>query len=145
MGTHSSIAVVARIRKRTVGTGAWSTVKSTDGTGVGQYCGPLIKTAAGTTLLAFYHTGNGTGPTDRILSSTDGTSWVTDLDIDADLGVGYAVSGVPFLDSDGSIYWPLRKSDNTGFIKKRTSAGAWSTVDTIANLRGPILPLKVVT
>jgi hypothetical protein len=145
MGTHSSIAVVARIRKRTVGTGAWSTVKSTDGTGVGQYCGPLIKTADGLTLLAFYHTGNGTGPTDRILKSTDGSSWSTDLDIDADLGAGYAVSGVPFLDSDGSIYWPLRKSDNTGFIKKRTSAGVWSTVDTIANLRGPILPLKVVT
>jgi hypothetical protein len=144
MGTHSSLAVVARIRKRTTATGAWSTVKSTDGTGVGQYIGPLIKNAANTLLLAFYHTGNGTTPTDRILSSVDGTTWLTDLDIDADLGVGYAVSGQPYLDTDGSIYWALRKSDNTGFIKKRTSAGVWSTVDTIANLRGPILPLKVV-
>jgi hypothetical protein len=145
MGTHSSIAAVADIRKRTTSTAAWTTVKSTDGTGSNQYIGPLIKTADALTMLAYYNTGNGTGPAQRILSSTDGTTWATDLDIVADLGAGYVVSGIPVLDSDGSIYWSLRKSDNTGFIKKRTSAGVWSTVDTIANLRGPIQLLKVVT
>ncbi len=145
LGTHSAAATVATIRKRTTATGAWSTVKSTDGVGTGQYIGPLIVTADGLTILAFYNTNNGTAPVLRILSSTDGTTWVTDLDIDADLGATHFVSGIPYLDSDGSIYWPIRKSDDTGFIKKRTSAGVWSTVDTIAALHGPMQALKVVT
>jgi len=147
LGTHGSgtSATNATIRKRTTATAVWSTVKSTDGsTGAFTHLGPLIVTAAGTTILAWYDNVDGTGVKQRILSSTDGTTWVTDLDVVADLGVGYTVSGVPYLDSDGSIYWPIRKSDNTGFIKKRTSAGVWSTVDTINNLRGPLVALKTV-
>jgi hypothetical protein len=145
LGTHSSTATVATIRKRTAGTAVWSTVKSTDGTGTGQYIGPIIKTADGLTMLAYYNAGNGTGPLIRILASTDGTTWTTDLDVVADLGAGYTVSGIPYLDTvTGSIYWNLRQSDNDGFIKRRTSAGTWSTVDTFDDLRGPILPLKVV-
>ena len=144
VGTHSSAATDAFIKKRTTATAAWSTVKSADGSGTGQRLGPLIVDAAGTTILAWYNSVDGTGVLQRILSSTDGTTWSTDLDVVADLGAGYNVPGVPYLDSDDSIYWAIRKSDNTGFIKKRTSAGTWSTVDTINNLRGPIVALKVV-
>lgn len=145
MGTHSTASVVARIRKRTSSTAVWSSVFSTDGSGTGQYVGPLIVTADGLTLLAYANFGGGSAPVIRIVSSTDGSSWSTDLDVVADLGAGYTVSGTPYLDSDGSIYWPLRKSDNTGFIKKRTSAGSWSTVDTIDNLRGPLTALRTVS
>ena len=145
LGTHSSAAVVSRIRKRTTSTAAWTSVFSTDGSGTGQYCGPLIVTADGLTILAYMNNADGTSPEQRILSSTDGTSWSTDLDIVADLGTAYIVSGTPYRDSDGSSYWPIRRSDNTGFIKKRTSAGTWSTVDTIDNLRGPVMALKTVS
>lgn len=144
MGTHSSASTVARIRKRTTSTAAWTSVVSTDGTGTGQFAGPLIVTADGLTLLSYINYGNGSAPLIRIIKTTDGTSWSTDLDVVADLGAGYNVPGYPYLDSDGSIYWPIRKADNTGFIKKRTSGGAWSTVDTIANLRGPLMALKTV-
>lgn len=145
MGTHSSAATDAFIRKRTTATTAWSTVTSTDGSGTGQHLGPLIVTADGLTLLAWYDSVDGTGVLQRIIKSTDGTSWSTDNDVVAALGAGYNVSGVPYLDTDGSIYWPIRKADNTGFIRKRTSAGVWSTVDTINNLRGPLLALRTVT
>jgi hypothetical protein len=145
LGTHSSAATGALIRKRTTATSIWSTVLTLNGSGTGQYVGPLIKTADGLTALAYFNNVDGTAPVQRIVKSTDGTTWATDLDIVADLGAGYIVSGFPYLDSDDSIYWPLRKSDNTGFIKKRTSAGVWSTVDTIANLRGPMMALKVVS
>ena len=145
LGTHSSAATVARIRKRTAATAAWSNVVSTDGSGTGQYAGPLIVDSAGTTLLSYINYGNGTAPLIRIIKTTDGTTWSTDLDVVADLGAGFTVSGFPYTDSNGDIYWPLRKADNTGFIKKRTSAGTWSTVDTIANLRGTMQALKVLS
>ena len=146
MGTHSDSGTeVARIRKRTTSTAAWTTVASTDGSGDGQFYGPFIVTADGLTILAYVNYGNGSAPLIRILKSTDGSSWSTDLDVVADLGAGFAVPGFPYLDSDGSIYWPLRKGDNTGVIKKRTSGGTWSTVDTINNLRGPLMALKTVS
>lgn len=144
VGTHSSALIDAFIRKRTAATGAWSTVLSTDGSGVFQHLGPLIVSADKQTIFAYYDNVDGTGVKQRIVKSTDGTSWTTDLDIVADLGAGYTVSGFPYLDSDGAIYWPLRKADDTGFIKKRTSAGVWSTVDTIAALRGQIVALRTV-
>ena len=144
LGTHSSAATDASVRKRAAATTAWTEVLLLNGSGTGQYVGPFIKTADNLTLLAYFNNADGTAPLQRIVKTTDGTSWSTDLDIVADLGAGYGVSGTPFLDSDGSIYWPLRKSDNTGFIKKRTSAGTWSTVDTINDLRGPLLALKTV-
>jgi hypothetical protein len=143
MGTHSSIAAVADIRKRTSSTGAWTTVTSTDGAGAGQVLGPLIVTADGLTILSFYNSVSGAAPLLRILSSTDGTTWVTDFDISAN-HASHIISGIPYLDTDGSIYWMLKRSDNVGVIKKRTSAGVWSTVDSFNELRGPILPLKVV-
>ena len=79
-----------------------------------------------------------------ILSSTDGTTWSTELDVVTDLGAGFTVPGIPFRDSDGSDYISIRKSDDTGVIKKRTSGGTWSTVDTINNLRGAMMALRTV-
>ena len=70
----------------------------------------------------------------------------TDLDIPTDTGANKEVAGIPYLDSDGSIYWYIKsQSGNVGVTKKRTSAGSWSTVDSTNALRGPIQALKVVT
>lgn len=145
LGIHSSATQDALIRKRTASTAAWSTVHTSDGSGTGQFYAPLWVSSDGLTILAFWNNADGSAPLQRVLSSTDGTTWSTELDVVADLGAGNGVvPGSPFRDSDGSDYLPIRNSNDTGVIKKRTSGGTWSTVDTINNLRGAMMALRTV-
>lgn len=136
---------VGKIYQRTTADGVWTNVDNTDGTNGGAYEGPFIISKDGNTIFAFWNSSNGTAPITRIRKSTDGVTWSDEVDLtQASLlnSTSQASSGYPFRDSNGDIYWPVTMgSYSSSKMLKRTNAGTWSVVDTLASqpvLRGPL-------
>jgi hypothetical protein len=137
----ATFGLFAHVMKRAAGTGAWSTVLTGDGTGSGNYIGPLIVAADGLTIYGLWSSvSGGAAPIVRIMKSTDGTTWTQELDIVALVGgVTYAFSGYPVLDTNGDIYWPVLSpgSGDGKTLKRAFAGGAWTVVDT-STIRGTI-------
>lgn len=140
-GSGADVGANGLIRKRTTGA-VWSTEHTSDGTGAGNYCGPLIVAADESKIFAYRNSvSGGAAPQIRIMESTDGTTWSTSYDISANLSNSYTRSGMPFRDSNGDIYWPLSAGSvpSVGGLLKRTNAGAWSIVlSGLNNVRGAL-------
>jgi hypothetical protein len=135
----------AIIEKRAASTGAWTTVLTGDGTGTGNILGPLAVDLAESTIFAWwYSVSGGASPENRIVSSTDGTTWGTEYDVKTNVGVSYTQSGYPFLDrATGHLYWPVMQTTNETQLLRRTSGGTWSIVDSSNQLmRGPIASIR---
>jgi hypothetical protein len=130
--TANDAAFAARVEQRTAA-GVWSTSFTGPDTNT-SYCSSLI--VFGGNLYAAYFK-----DTVRVLvKKFDGTTWTTDKDIGVDFGNLSAAPGMPFI-AAGNLYWPftnLTAAGTTGFIAKRTAAGAWSQVLTGVSLRGAI-------
>lgn len=140
-GVQSSVSDGATISKRTASTGAWTTVATSSGgaAGNGHY--------ASLTLYddAIYCVEYWSGGTDivHILRSTDGSSWATDRDVDAN----DSPSNPPQLPGSMAIlgddlYVVFRANSATatdGFIMRR-SGGSWTKVAT-DNFGGPLVVL----
>jgi len=140
-GFASDVGGGGIIKKRT-SDGAWSTVKTSDGTGANNFLGPFVVNADDTKIFAFWSSvSGGASPVTAIYSSTDGTTWAVDYNIESNLGAAWAKTGMPIRDSAGIIYWPVKSTGASDKILKRTAAGVWSIVDT-ADLRGPIGIIK---
>lgn len=136
------------IRRRT-NAGAWSTVYTSDGTGGGNYVGPLIVTADGARILAYQNSvTGGAAPQVRIVESTDGAVWTLAYDLSGALNNTYGRSGLPYLDDDGAIYWPIASGGGGlggGGLVRRTNAGAWSVVlSGLSTVRGPLGIIRIV-
>ena len=131
----------ALIRKRT-SDGVWSTVLTSDGTGANNYLGPFITMDDDTKIFAYWASvSGGAAPINRIVESSDGSTWSTSHDIAGTYasGTSFTQSGMPVRDSNGDIYWPIMVSAGSiDRILKRTDAGTWSSPGSSLNLRGPI-------
>ena len=136
ISTAADVGDSAEIRKRT-SDASWSIVHTSDGTGANNFIGPFIVNLDGTTAFAMQSTVSGGAKAAIILSTTDGTTWSEAYDIDAEVSSAHAKAGMPVMDTNGDIYWPLKSSGSSDKIIKRTNAGTFSIVDT-ADLRGPI-------
>ena len=119
--------------------GTWTTVRTSASTDPINFYGPFILTSDGGTMLVFEGTVSGPGatPVSSILSTTDGSAYSTDYDIEANISNGHASAGCPIRDTNGDIYWVVRSTGVGDRILKRTAAGSWSSVDT-DDLSGPI-------
>lgn len=142
-GITPAIANGATVSITSASVTVWTTVYTSDGTGAGNYVGPMIVTQDGGTLLAFFNNiSGGATPKVRILASVDGVVWTTDYNISGALSDSYGRSGMPLLDDNGDIYWPLASGSAgaaTGGVLKRTAAGVWSVVlSGLTNVRGPL-------
>ena len=140
----ADVSTSAVIKQRT-SDGVWSTVHTSDGTGAGNYCGPLITSKDGLTVYAYrWSVSGGVAPIGRILKSTNGTTWTQDYD--AGGTSGESQSGQPILDPDdsGLIWWVLTDVTGTGTGSLlRNNAGTYTNVDETTTQRGPICWLKV--
>lgn len=66
----------------------------------------------------------------KVVKSTDGTAWSTDLDVFATYGSLQYVSGLPVI-FNGELYWAFREftgTEDNSRILKRTTGGVWSVV-----------------
>ena len=145
VGYGADVGANSIIRKRATATGAWSTVFTANSGSPAalNYCGPLIVTQDGNTILA-YNQGTGNTPSViQILASTNGTSWSSVYDIAANIGSSYTISGNPVLDTNGDIYWSVISNAQLCQIFKRTAAGVFSVVDN-SNFhgRGPMVKIS---
>ena len=136
ISTAADVGDSAEIRKRT-SDAVWSIVHTSDGTGANNFVGPFIVNLAGTTAFAMQSTVSGGAKAAILLSTTDGTTWSEAYDIDANVSTSHVHAGMPIMDTNGDIYWPLKSSGSGDKLIKRTNAGVFSIVDT-ADLRGPI-------
>lgn len=129
VGTMSSVSTGARIYKRTASTAAYTT-QVTSGGGAGGNGHYASLTVYSSSLYAVeYHE---TTPIVHIVSSTDGTTWATSRDVDAnDGGVAGLLpgNGLEFSDDLFYVFRASTVSANDGFIMRRTG-GAWSKLAT---------------
>lgn len=128
--------------------GVWSEVYASDGMGALNFCGPMVVSADGSTLLAYQNSvSGGVAPQLRIIQTTNGTTWTLAYNISTNLDNTYARSGAPYVDpKDGNIYWPLASGDasGNGGLLKRTSTGVWSIVlSGQLAMRGPMGIVRV--
>jgi hypothetical protein len=138
ISTAADVGDSAEIRKRT-SDGAWSIQYTSDGTGANNFLGPFIVNEDDTEIFAMQSTVSGGAKSATIISSTDGTTWAEEFDIDAEVSSSHAKAGMPILDPDtGDIYWPIKSTGAGDVILKRTAAGVWSSVDSSVDLRGPL-------
>lgn len=123
--------------------GTWTTVDTSASTDPINFYGPFIVSQDGATIYGFYGTVSGPGavPTASIIKSTDGATWSSEYDIEANVSNAHTKCGFPWLDTNGDIYWPVRSTGAGDKILKRTSAGVWSVVDT-DDLCGQIVAIK---
>lgn len=128
--------------------GTWTEVFASDGIGAGNNVSSLIVNATGTKMFAYRNkVSGGVAPLISIIETSNGTVWSTSYDISANLSNSYTRPGMPFLDVNGNIYWPLASGSaaSVGGLLKRTSGGVWSVVlSALTNIRGPLGYLKTV-
>jgi hypothetical protein len=127
--TAQGVAITANIYKITPSF-AITAARTTTGTGVDNFFTSLQVSLDGTKLFAFMSDTN--GPDMHILETTDGASWSTSYDVDANVSGDPQTSGTPFIDRAGNIFWPFASlgtsGDNDGALLKRTNAGVWSII-----------------
>lgn len=120
IGTGFPATVASQQVYRRTASGAYSVVKS--------YAG---QAGAGTIMAVF--AGKVFAQTDiNIWSSSNGTAWSLDVDINALAGGNAVIGGVPAV-FNGALYWPFRMHPSLGpsgdgGVFKRTSGGTWSRV-----------------
>jgi hypothetical protein len=113
--------------------GVWSTsLTAPDATTVTYFTGLIVFN--GLLFCCYYNSSGGK----VLIKKYDGTTWSTDLDVAAT----YAAKppGLPFI-FRGNLYWPFLGSETgptntTGFLLKRTTAGAWSRQVNAVGIRG---------
>lgn len=139
-GTHSSSASGAQIAKRDAAAGTWSAVATSGGgaDGNGHYASFVVDGSTAIYAVEYW-----SGMTDivHILRSTDGSTWNTDRDVDAN----DSPAATPQVPGSGVIYnselfYVFRSTAvgaADGFIMKRSSGGTWSKVAT-DNFGGPL-------
>lgn len=139
-GTQSSATTGARISKRTASTAAWTTIVTSGGGagGSGHYAHMVVDGDTAAYCVEYF-----SGGTDiiHILRTTDGTTWSTDRDVDADDGPDTTNPQLPggSLIYNSVVYFTFRSlsaSSTDGFIMRRAS-GVWTKIDT-DNILGPI-------
>lgn len=129
VGTMSSTSTGAKIYKRTASTNAYTAVVTSSGgaAGSGHYASLTVYNDS---LYAVeYHS---TTPIIHIVTSSDGASWSTSRDVDAnDGGVAGLLpgNGLEFSDDLLFVFRSSTASANDGFIMKRSS-GTWSKLAT---------------
>lgn len=107
--------------QRTPG-GTWTHVFTGPDTAVGYCCGLVV---FNNTLFCVYFS-----ETHHVLikSSTDGSTWTTDLDVGADLGNTTHAPGTPFV-FDNQLFFPFFSAtadDLTGVLYARTTLGVYT-------------------
>lgn len=133
LSTACDASGTARVDKRT-GAGVWSASFTAPTTNV-AYCGPLVEFED--ELYTCFFAGSG-GTKYCLIKKFDGSSWTTDKDINTDYSVTTLVPGQPYVFRD-ALYWPFfpgATTDTSGFLLKRTAAGAWSKVLDARGIRG---------
>lgn len=129
VGTMSSVSTGAKIYKRTNSSGAYAAVVTSGGgaAGNGHYASLIVYSDA--IYACEYHS---TTPIVHIVTSTDGASWSTSRDVDAnDGGVAGLLPGNS-IEFNNILFFVFRSSTasaNDGFIMKR-SGGTWSKLAT---------------
>lgn len=131
VGTQASVSTGAKIYKRTASTAAYvAQVTSAAGAGANGHYASLTSYSGDSKLYAVeYHE---TTPVVHIISSSDGTTWATSRDVDAnDGGVAGLLpgNGLEFSDDLFFVFRASTASANDGFIMRRTG-GAWSKLAT---------------
>ena len=131
VGTMSSVSTGAKIYKRTASTSAYvAQITSGGGAAANGHYASLTYYSGDSKLYAVeYHE---TTPIVHIISSSDGTTWATSRDVDAnDSGVAGLLpgNGIEFSDDLLFVFRSSTASANDGFIMKR-SGGAWSKLAT---------------
>lgn len=123
---------------------AWAAAATSDGTGAGNHYGPMAVSQDGLTIYGFRNSvSGGAAPTNRIMKSTDGASWSQDYD--AGSGSGTSNCGIPWVDTNGDMYWVMFSASgaNNGRIVKQ-SGGSYTVVkNDSANFAGPIVALSM--
>lgn len=142
-GTQSSVTTGAKIYKRTASTAAWTAVATSGGgaAGTGHYAS--IWEHASALYAVEFHT---TTPIVHIVTSTDGTTWTTSRDVDAnDGGVAGTLPGSMItLGSDLLVVFrSITVAGNDGFLM-RLRSGTWSKLST-DNFAGPLAVLVTRT
>ena len=140
-GTQSSASAGATITRRSATTGTWTTQVTSAGgaSGNGHYASFLVDGA--TAIYAVeYHA---TTPIIHILRSTDGTTWSTDRDVDANDGgiTGNLPGSSIFYDDNDAFYFVFRATTTAGtngFIMERSSGGVYTKRNANTNMSGPI-------
>lgn len=140
-GTHSSVSAGATITQRAADTGAWTT-RATSASGAGgngHYASMIVH---GSAIYAVEYFSGGTDVL-HILTSTDGTTWTTSRDVDAnDSPADPPQFPAGVVEYDDDLYVVFRATTATatdGFIMQLAS-GTWTKVLT-DNLGGPIAVL----
>lgn len=145
VGTQSSVSAGATIAKRTASSGAWSTVATSSGGagGSGHYAHMIVYSSAVYCVEYF------SGGTDilHILRSTDGTTWSTDRDVDANDSPTdppqLPAGSVQYGDDLFFVFRATTIAGTNGFIMRRRG-GSWSKVAT-DNFSGPLAVLVTRT
>lgn len=120
VGMSSDAFGQSSIRKRTA-TGTWSTPFSS-GVTAQAYFGSLC--VFNSTIFAVWYRD---GTSSLIKSSSNGSSWSTDLDVGATYSL--RTSGAPVVYGSNlfiPFYNPTGSAAKTGFLLKRTTGGVWS-------------------
>jgi len=118
--------------------GAYTTKRTVASTTLWNYIAPLIVSQDGSTLFVYENlndvtgAGTNTAAKQRILATTDGTTFTTEYDVGVQLNNSYQQTGMPIMDKNGDIFWPmgnLTASATLFKLLKRTAGGVWSVVD----------------
>lgn len=141
-GITPAIAYGASVSLPVGAVSLWTLVYTSAGTAAGNSVGPFIVSQDGGTIFAFLNRAGAGSFELQIIKSQDGALWAIDYDVKANVGATYTKSGMPVLDDNGDIYWPLASGSSgsgSGGLMKRTRAGAWSVVlSGLTNIRGPL-------
>lgn len=138
-GSQSSATTGASIYKRTATTKAWTAVATSAGGAAGSGHYASLWEHGGVMFAIEFHT---TTPIVHIVTSTDGTTWTTSRDVDAnDSGTAALLPGsMTTLGSDLLVVFRATDvNDNDGFLM-RLRSGTWSKLAT-DNYAGPLAVL----
>lgn len=141
-GSQSSATTGASIYRRASTGTSWAAVATSGGgaAGDGHYASLYVHDSA---LYAVEYWSGGTDIV-HIVRSTDGTTWATDRDVDANDGPAATPQLPGNMITLGSelfvVFRATTASANDGFIMKRDSGGAWSKLAT-DNYSGPLAVL----
>ena len=136
-GTYSSVSTGAQIYERSATAGTWTSRFTSGGGAAGNgHIKPLF-VFEGSLYAVEYHA---TTPIIHVKSSSDGTTWATDRDLDgSDSAVADNFPGQMVILSS-KLYLVMRSttvSATNGFVMERTAGGTWTKRDT-DNFSGPI-------
>ena len=148
-GTQSSVSTGATITRRLSTGVAWATQVTSGGgaAGNGHYASMLVDGDTAIYCVEYW-----SGGTDiiHILRSTDGVTWSTDRDVDANDSIDTTNPQEPgqSLLYNSAFYFVFRSTTITatdGFIMERSSGGTYTKRNTSANLSGPLVTLVART